>query len=256
MQEVKGKFIRLLVVGIVLVGCIGGWLWESVQQYGINAEICKADYYVFISDPLLIFQTIFLIPVFLIALSQLLRDMGRVQVIIREKNRKSVWWRHMRIAICLAVGFTVCLVIFTSFFSLISGFPNFNWREVHSVYWDWCAQQVLKAKWVHLSNVIIAFVITEFVLLCTVGILFTFIHFLTSSLWLGWLCTEGLMLCRLSMLQTGKRGGIIQKLTIDWASWDDLHLWFSGIIMGIFVILCIVGMGLVYAKKKGFLNEK
>lgn len=252
MREVKNKFINFLLIGLVLGGCIGGWLWISIQNYGLHAEISRADYFVFVSDPQLFFPTFFLMPVFLISLSQMLQNTGRIQVIIRERNRGQVWRRCVRKVIDLAAGLTIYLSVFVGVLSLISGTVSFNWREKHSVYWAWCGRQVLKTKSIHLANVAAAFVINEIVLLCTVGILFTFIYFLTSNLWAGWLCCEGLMLYRWSTLRSGSRTGVIQKLTIDWGIWDDIRKWLIGIIMGISVFFFIYGIGYICAKKKGF----
>ncbi|MDD3278019.1 MAG: hypothetical protein PHG16_03945 [Lachnospiraceae bacterium] len=256
MQEIKRKFIELILLGVVFGGVIGGWLWISIQTYGLNAEISKADYYVFIADPQMFFQTVFLVPIFFISLSWRLRATGRIQVIIRERNRGRVWQRYIAKVIGLAVGLTVYSSVVIWFFSLFGRVSSFNWREKHSLYWDWCGRQVLKTEGIHLANVVAVFVVTEIILLLVVGILFTLIYFLTSNLWVGWLCCEGLMFYRWRTLTGGGKNGVIQKLTMDWTMWEDIPRWKDGIITGIVVILIICGVGYVCAKKKGFLNEK
>lgn len=244
----KRKFFRwnTIICEFLLIGSIIG-----VIEFGKGItiqEIIKisiADYFVLLDDA--VFQIFFMTPMFLWILTELMKDETRVQVIVRKRNRASIWGKlicKMLGAACLFSINTV-LVVFG-----VGGADHtvfYNWNQKHSLYWLKCEGTVLANPEINLPVVVLRFFLTEILLLCIIGCAFLICSYLCSNIVWGWLfCMGGMMLLHTTQMD----------LSIQWQTWRHMEIWDKAVLKTVFLLFFVILTGRYIAKKKEFLNEK
>ena len=250
----KRKFFRwsTIICELLLIGSITGVIefgkGITVQEV---IKISLADYFVLLDDAT--FKIFFMTPIFLWMLTEMIRDETRVQVVIRKRNRVSIWGKLICKMVGVACLFSVNTVLVVFGVGGADHAVFYNWNQKHSLYWLNCEGTVLANPEVNLYVVALRFLITELLLLSIIGCAFFICSYLCSNVVWGWLlCMGGMLILHTTQIQTD----MLMDLSIQWQTWWYMEIWDKAALKIVFLLLLVILTGRYIAKKKEFLNEK
>lgn len=250
----KKNFFRwsTIICELLLIGSIIGVI-EFGKGITLQAviEMSIADYFVLLDDAT--FKIFFMTPIFLWMLTELIKEETRVQVIVRKRNRVSIWRKLFCKMVGAACFFSINTVVAVLFIGGADHAVFYNWNQKYSLYWLRCEGTVLANPEVNLHSVVFRFFITELLLLCIIGCVFFICSYLCANIVWGWLfCMGGVLLLHTTQIQTD----MLRDLSIQWQTWRYMERWNMAALKNVFLLFLLFLTGSYIAKKKEFLNEK
>jgi hypothetical protein len=218
---------------------------SMIQQYGVEHSL--ADCFVFVTDKF--FFSLLIIPLSVYFLLHLLKNDLKLNFIIRQTSKKSIWIKQMYKTFLLSFFLTTYLFICTFIIGGLFSKSYINWNYNNSVYY--LANKTTN-EYVTMKNVIIMFIIICTLINMLINILFQIIYWLTNSTIIGWIIiffigSWDIFQSRFSILYG--------KLSINHIYWRNPFeikisiIYATGFFLGLLII------GLKVAKRKDFLNE-
>lgn len=248
LRDCRSQWIILALYIILIPILIYFYLISRIntfQRYGVVTSL--TDCFLFITENF--FFALMIVPLSVYFLLYLFRNDFKTNFIIRQKSKQIIWMKQTYKSLIFSIFFTFYLGFWTY---IIGG--NFsevfiNWDSRRSIYY---LVNKTTSEDISFLKVVVMFIIVSVIIVFFINILFQLVLWLTNKTIIGWLLIFSIGCWDIFQHSNDILYG---RLTINHNFWNDPSDIKNSMIFVICIILLLLAVGFLIAKRKDFLNE-